>query len=619
MPNRNTMRNSCVLIVLGVYLLVEKRASACRISGQLAFCDFLFLRHVPALPSYVTRVSLSNNYIGEVNETSFDGLEQLEVLYLGSQLTKTLIVKNNAFRQLSNLTYLYLGGNKALILEPDAFVGLTHLRNLVLLYNGLDESILKGKYLQPLVSLETLDLYGNEIKRIQPGLFFRNMTKFHELNMTLNRADSVCEQDLLGFQGKHFSLLKLSSTSLIGMTSDGFDWKKCGNPFRNISFRVLDLSGNSFNEKSMRLFFNETQGTKIHHLILSSNPMGRSIGYNNLKDPDMQTFEGLRSSSVEILDLSRNFIFSLDSSVFSPLKEVKEIILSYNKINQIKRNAFLGLEHLQKLNLSNNLIGEIYPYTFENLPNVVEIDLSNNHIGAVVYKSFSMLPRLAILNLFGNAITALHTFATLSSLQVLQLGDNKLSSLYGLSAFANTSFIELSKNRLRDLKELYGILATLPDVQYISLRHNMLSVCYPVHSVPPQNNLTYLELQHNALQLIWASGACLDVFDNLGKLQYLSLSNNLLQSPLPNDIFKGLHSLKVMDLSSNFLTYLPHDIFPENLKGLYLSHNILGSPDPNAFHTISVINLGTNPCLCDCNLKDLLSKSHSESPCTKVT
>ncbi|KAJ8391552.1 hypothetical protein AAFF_G00088740 [Aldrovandia affinis] len=271
------MRRACGLIVLGVYLLVEK-ISLCRIRGELALCDSQSLFQVPKLPSYVTRVSLTNNYISEVNETSFAGQEQLETVYLGSQRTNTFVVRSNAFRGLSNLTYLDLGDMRGLVLEPGAFVGLTSLRNLALFHSGLDDSILQGEYLRPLESLETLDLYGNRIGRIRPALFFQNMTKLQEINLTLNAVGSICEGDLLGFRGKHFDLLKLSSVRLRDMTPDGINWTKCGNPFRNMSIRVLDLSGNGFGAENTRLFFKGTEGTSIHSLILSSNPMGRSIG-----------------------------------------------------------------------------------------------------------------------------------------------------------------------------------------------------------------------------------------------------------------------------------------------------------------------------------------------------
>jgi hypothetical protein len=58
------------------------------------------------------------------------------------------------------------------------------------------------------------------MKGIQPALFFVNMTDFQKLNVALNRIKSLCEVDLLGFQGKHFQLLDLSSIQLNSMTQN---------------------------------------------------------------------------------------------------------------------------------------------------------------------------------------------------------------------------------------------------------------------------------------------------------------------------------------------------------------------------------------------------------------
>ncbi|XP_018599393.1 toll-like receptor 5 [Scleropages formosus] len=602
---RNTVKIYIVLF-LGSCLLGEKAALACRINERRAMCTWNSLKEVPVLPSDIILLDLSINNIGEVNEASFVGLEQLQILDLGSQRTEKLTIKEGTFRRLSNLTYLHLGDNHLLILEQDAFVGLSRLQNLVLLNNGLDRLILEEEYLKPLVSLETLDLSFNKIETIRPGLFFQNMTKLKVVRLKLNKVGSMCEQDLLGFQGKDFNFLEFSSLQLNDMEMHNFNWQKCGNPFRNISVRVLDLSGNGLYDDKARLFFKAIEGTNISHLILSSNTMGKGFGFSNLKDPTREIFSGLKNSSVKTLDLSRNYIFSLEFSVLSALQDAEEIILSDNKINQIQRNAFFGLVSLQKLSLSYNLIGEIYEYTFYNLPNLVELDLSYNHIGVVAYKSFSKMSKLRVLNIFGNSLKQLHTFETIPNLVLLNMSDNKLTSVYGLSVSSrNSSIIDLSHNRLSDLKCVYEILNKMPSVQILALSHNLLVQCIPEYSVPPQNSLIYLDLEHNALQTVWQKGICFDIFDNLSKLLYLFLSHNFLSS-LPDGIFKGLTSLQVLDVSYNSLTYLPRNIFPESLEQLNLSHNFLSSPDPHNFQFIRVLDLGMNRFLCNCALKDFL-------------
>ncbi|XP_055747363.1 toll-like receptor 5 isoform X1 [Salvelinus fontinalis] len=609
---RGMMRNRILLVILGVYLQVVKCTPRCPLYGSIAVCTNLSLYQVPALPPYITHVYMRDNYISEINETSFSGLEGLKELDLSWQRVNGLIIRTNAFQRLANLAVLYLGHNRGLQIEPDAFVGLSNLRTLSLYVCDLTESILQGDYLRPLVSLKTLDLYGNQVKRIQPAPFFVNMTAFQELNITLNQMKSICEEDLLGFRGKHFRLLNLNSVYLYGMTQNGFDWKRCGNPFRNMSIETLDLSSNGFNVGKAKFFFNAIQGTKIHHIILKHSTMGKSFGFSNVKDPNKKTFNGLKNSGIKILDLSKCFIFALQYAVFSPLREVEDITLAQNKINQIDRGAFWGLENLQRLNLSHNLIGEIYSYTFDNLPNILELDLSYNHIGALGYQAFTGLPNLQILDLTGNSIRQLGTYgylAPLPNLQLLHLADNKITSLEGLLGFANSTIIlNVQNNRLTNLEDVYIVVAKFMRIERIWYGNNNIKWCIFSSniSVPAVNSLKLLELRNIALQILWGHGVCLDVFENLIKLFSLDLSFNSLRA-LPDGIFKGLVSLEEMDLSFNSLTYLQPDIFPESLKTVDLSYNFLSSPDPAAFSSLSWINLYRNRFHCDGGLKDFLT------------
>uniref|UniRef100_A0AAY5KCQ5 LRRCT domain-containing protein n=1 Tax=Esox lucius TaxID=8010 RepID=A0AAY5KCQ5_ESOLU len=577
------MRNVLLLAVFGIYFRGTEGAPTCSIQGSTAACSGRSLHQVPELPPNITAVDLSNNHIREINETSFSGLEGLLGLDLSWQQVNGLIIRNNTFKRLANLEVLYLGNNKDLLIETDAFVGLSNLRILSLYTCDLTESILQGDYLRPLVSLETLDLMGNRVKIVKPAQFFANMTDFKDLNIKLNRMESICEEDLNVFQGKHLRFLNLNSVYLYGMNEYGFDWERCGNPFRNISIETLDLSLNGFNVDKAKLFFNAIQGTHIHNLILEHSTMGKSFGFNNMKDPNKQTFEGLKNSDVQILDLSKCSIFALQNAVFSPLKEVKNITLVQNRINQIERGAFLGLENLQRLDLSYNLLGEIYSFTFDKLHNILELDLSYNHIGALGYQAFTGLPNLQILDLTGNSIRKLNTYgspAPLPNLHHLRLADNKITSLQGLWDFTNSvKILNVQNNRLTNLEDVYILLNKFPHIERIWYGNNFIQWCTLNSdiSVPAINSLKLLELRNIALQA------------------------------LPDGIFNGLVTLEVMDLSYNFLTYLQPDIFPKSLKRVDLSYNFLASPDPAAFRSLSWINLHGNRFHCDCLLKGFLT------------
>lgn len=547
------------------------------------------------------------NHIPEINSTSFLGLENLVELDLGRQLVP-LVIRNNGFSRQRRLRTLTLGYNVGLRLEPQAFEGLSNLQNLRLDYCSLNSSILRDHYLEPLSSLQTLDLFGNQIERLQPSLFFANMTDLKHINLKLNTFDQICESDLVGFQGKHFTTLSLNSVHLKTMSSDMFDWQKCGNPFRGMSFETLDMSYSGLSVDKYKCFFRAIQGTKISHLKLSGH-MGRGFSFSNLPDPNHSVFEGLGNSSVTFLDLSENRISALKERVFSPLRQVAIIDVSHNRVNQIHRNAFQGLQgHLKMLNLSHNLLGEIYSYTFASLTNLHVLDLSHNHIGALGYHSFDGLPNLTVMYLTGNSLRDLGFPAALPSLGYLMLDDNRLtsSSVNTITQFAsNVKKLNIEGNRLTNLGDVYTFVSQLKHLQSLFYCGNRVQVCTLSTQIGP-NNFQILDLHSSSLQTIWTQSKCLNLFDNLRHVTSLILSHNSLQA-LPHGIFKGLSSVVEMDLSYNRLTYLQPDVFPKSLQRLSLSNNFIASPDPAAFHSLSVLDLSMNRFHCDVHLKNFLT------------
>lgn len=603
---REKMWTLCLqVVVFCVFLQVRGCYPSCIIVGSLANCAYKNLYSVPALPPHITHLFLEMNRIGEINASSFSNLERLQQLDLGLQHVP-LVIRNNTFSKQSHLTRLVLGSNRGLLLEAQAFVGLSSLKNLYLDYCSLNEAILNNSYLEPLTSLETLDLFGNNIKKLQPAMHFPNMINLKDLNLKLNSINQICEADMAGFKGKHFRFMNLNSVGLGAMSSKDFDWGKCGNPFKGMSFEILDLSNINFCLGSLKQFLKAIQGTKINKLKLSGH-VGRGFPFNNLPDPDSTTFEGLKHSFLQTLDLSKSSIFALQQGVFSPLEDVKVIDVSQNRVNQIHRNAFDGIQgHLKSLNLSHNLLGEIYSYTFASLTNLRVLDLSHNHIGALGYASFSGLSNLRALFLTGNSIRVLGLPASLPSLDYLKLDDNKLTSVYSIPQFANhTTYLDVSNNKLTNLDDVYMFLGKMKRLQYLFYRNNPIKWCAGDSKIGP-NKLKVLYLDRISLQSVWSQGKCLDVFDHLGHLRVLSLTFNSLQS-LPSGIFKGLTSVQKVDLSSNALTYLQSDVFPKSLQTLGLADNFIAAPPPEAFQSLRSLDLQMNRFHCGPELKGFLT------------
>lgn len=596
--------------ITNCFLQLPGCSPSCLITGSVASCGSRNLRWVPQLPPHITHLYLEMNRIAEINTTSLSGLEELQVLDLGYQYVP-LVIRDDAFSTQGRLKRLVLGLNKGLKLEPKAFAGLSGLQNLYLDYCSLTDSILMENYLEPLSSLESLDLFGNQIKRLQPSMFFANMTNLKDINLKLNAIDAICESDLVGFRGKHFRNLNLNSVGFRALSAGSFDWEKCGNPFRGISFNTLDLSNNQFSVDVLKKLFRAIKGTRISNLKLSGH-IGRGFTFNNLNDPDHSTFKDLMNSSVVTLDLSQNRISALSPRMFSQMKEAAVIDVSQNRVNQIHRNAFAGLEgNLKMLNLSRNLLGEIYSHTFASLTNLTVLDLSENHIGVLGAGSFKGLRNLKALYLTGNSLREIGFPSSLGSLEYLLLNDNKLepSSTWSLTRFARTvTYLNIENNRLRNMKDVGVFVSRMKNLQVLLYGGNPIRACPRGQqgSGLSLNNLKVLDLHGNSLQSFWSQLQCMDLFENLGNVTTVNLSSNLLRS-LPRGVFTYLTSVVEMDLSSNYLTYVQPDLLPRSLKILDLSNNFIGYPDPAAFSSLAALNLKANRFLCDQNLGNFLS------------
>ncbi|XP_041043087.1 toll-like receptor 5 [Carcharodon carcharias] len=592
------------LCLLGAFAAVQESYSkSCSRYQNYLFCQNF--NEIPQVPINIVNLNLNKNNIKLIEETSFSWLGQLKVLSVGLQTEPPLRIGARAFRNLPNLTSLDLGGNKELELDLKAFAGLENLQVLYLDYNGLNDSVLQQGYFEDLVSLHTLILEGNKIEHIRPDPTFYNLWALVNFSFKANRIRQLCEGDLHNVRQRVFKTFDISSNRYL-YSRESFDWEICGNPFQGIMLHTLDISQTGLRIQQLEKMFLAIRGTIIIQIKTQYLSIGRSFGFNNIEDPSNQTFFGLKDSSVMILDMSHGFIFALATSVFSHLQSLQILTLSLNKINQIEKNAFFGLESLLQLNLSFNLLGEIYSSTFEGLRDVSLIDLQHNHIGVIQYNTFHGLNQLRTLNLRDNSLSVIYGLHHLPQLAYFLVGHNRLKTVYGLEAVSNSTFLDFSNNAFTNLNVFYEVMQ-LPAVKHLLLRDNHVSMCTPAltDTIPKDNQLIHLDLSSNFLELMWASKQCWEVFHNLTNLTALLLDHNYL-TELPQDVFKGLDSLKRLNLSSNSLSQLNLGLFPSTLEILDLSKNRLVSPNPEVFSFVSHLDLRQNQYICDCSLRDFI-------------
>ncbi|KAM3930047.1 toll-like receptor 5 [Leptodactylus fuscus] len=596
----NTVLYLLGFLFVGGPFLLESHGFRCKTISRTALFDFCNLTKIPWVPMNIISLILNENDIAEVNSTSFPPLLDLLSLQLNSQRTRKLIVRKDSFKNLPNLNYLDLSYNVMLVLDQDAFTGLSRLEGLVLYYNQLNGSFLENNYFKDLTNLEFLDLSFNSLTYIKPHPRFYNLYKFQILSVRGNKISRLCEGDLHSFQQKYFKLLDISNNWLYSLNST--NWERCGNPFRNIEFEMLHLGGNGFSERTTKALCNALNGTKISQLNLRHHITGPGFGHNNFQDPDNSTFAGLENSDLMLLDLSQGSIFKLQSNLFIKLSKLFLLSLAENKINLIEKNAFNGLQNLQHLNLSFNLLGELYNYAFDGLPNLQKLHLYNNHIGIIQQDAFKNLPKLEVLDLSNNAIVSLEFCEPIPYVQFINLKLNKLNSVR--VAKIKATIVNFIENQLTSLADLFEFLQN-PMVQYTSVQKNRLATCNYHVSIPKDNSLLYFDLSDNMIQLVWEKSQCLDMFRNFTSLQHLDLSKNHLRF-FPEGIFSGLTSLQILNLSSNFIAEIGSDVLPDSLQTLDVSRNQLFLPNPDVFLHLGTIDLRYNPFICLCGLVDFL-------------
>ncbi|KAJ0053852.1 hypothetical protein Pint_01678 [Pistacia integerrima] len=189
---------------------------------------------------------------------------------------------------------------------------------------------------------------------------------------------------------------------------------------------------------------------------------------------------------------------------------------------------------VSEINLSGeNITGVLTEFNFTEFATLTRFDLSSNNIEGIIPSDIARLTELEYLNLFYNYFngTIPHQLSNLQKVWYLDLGANLLES----PDWSNFS--------------------AMPSLQHLSLDLNELHLEFPSF-VLNCRNLTYLDLSLNKL-----SGQIPElVFTNLGKLQYLNLTENQFHGPLSTNISKLSNLVQLRFASNKLGGPIPEDI-----------------------------------------------------------
>ncbi|KAK3097802.1 hypothetical protein FSP39_013340 [Pinctada imbricata] len=222
----------------------------------------------PFLFTYSKNVKVANfsgNQIREANEQTFRRHSPKNIDLSNNKLTRLLnmgwietqridlhgndivAIDDQAFYALYSLKYLNLGNNNLSFLQPDAFLYLTNISDLILNHNILHNVVEIYSALQPLLHLERLDLSYNSLQSIQTGTF-ANARMLSFINLSNNMFVTINSTIFYGLEllkEVDLSFNKFScNCDLIGLR----DWLretavKLTNRYSNDSYRCAGPAG----------------------------------------------------------------------------------------------------------------------------------------------------------------------------------------------------------------------------------------------------------------------------------------------------------------------------------------------------------------------------------------
>ncbi|XP_078582162.1 uncharacterized protein LOC144865383 [Branchiostoma floridae x Branchiostoma japonicum] len=242
----------------------------CVLTPEMQFevdCSFKnIMTSINGIPDVTVTLDLSGNMLQDIPLGFLRNLSSLKLLNIENNAL--VVLRNNTFVGVTNLTSVFLGGNDLIDIEQDAFKSVSHLKQLRLNNNKL--TIIHNETFKGLISLISLNLASNQLEYIESRAFFRlNLLKY----------------------------LDLSYNKLTTLESDSFD---------GLMVSYLDLSYNRFTELPCRDLPVKTETLKLSHNTISDIP-------SNCFDQ----LEELRSMWID-----GNNIKTLSCDTFPPLEEM---------------------------------------------------------------------------------------------------------------------------------------------------------------------------------------------------------------------------------------------------------------------------------------------------------
>ncbi|XP_019620927.1 PREDICTED: slit homolog 2 protein-like [Branchiostoma belcheri] len=155
-------------------------------------------------------LDLDNNQITDIEVGSFDGLENLRLLFLYRNALEKLA--SGLFKGMTNLLQIYLSSNNITTVEDGAFEGLENLQ-LIQLHENKIEEIGDGAF-KGLPTLIDLDLHLNNLTTV-PGKAITSLENLRRVQLFDNKIKIVKEDDFKGLESLQLIYLQNNDIQVI--------------------------------------------------------------------------------------------------------------------------------------------------------------------------------------------------------------------------------------------------------------------------------------------------------------------------------------------------------------------------------------------------------------------
>lgn len=438
------------------------------------------------------------------------------------------------FLQSKSLLYLYLTNCQLTKLSPQFFTNIS--------------------------SLKELDLSGNPLNVIEPGIF-DSLTSLKHLilnNCNLTHISSVAFSSL-----EQITILELAENTL----KSDIDWTSILNNLRRLEHLELRQSGLLSLPKNA--FFNNTW---LRGLVLARNELSNldvattlghnlvhldfvDLGYCHLKGP-LSEDAFANATKLRTLILSGNHLSTVDLEVtLSPLLKLLKLSLSDCGLTRLPANTFHKLTSLQELDISRNPLNNAFTALLSPLKSLEYLNMGYCNLQRISKTTFFKMSSLKTLILSGNNLEFLESnlFQNIARLEVLELNNCGFSRLNGTVFNDNITYSDLEELRISGNPLILPENGPILPVQLSSLKNLDISKC----------NLSYLP--DNA-------------FTTTPNINKLLLNDNELKINENSSMkfLKPLIGLEQLDLSFNNLTSIKPDMFQYNYK--LISLKLIGNP-----------------------------------------